>query len=149
MANNTKISPVEEHPQKAFWMGREGNLWCSFPILNFPGASFSSLKFLSHEYIATGEEDITFEVLYSGIFQTLPIWLVSGAPLASPMIPSLLVIKNIKRIPCNTKNCRHEIVGVVTEVGNKVQKFKVAAETWLVSDAWLEHVTSVTTALII
>ncbi|KAI8005658.1 putative cinnamyl alcohol dehydrogenase 6 [Camellia lanceoleosa] len=70
--------------------------------------------------MATGAEDVRFKVLYCGICHN--DWGGSNYPL----LPG------------------HEVVGVVTEVGSKVQKFKIGDKVgW---GAWLEHVTRATTA---
>nr|P93257.1 RecName: Full=Probable mannitol dehydrogenase; AltName: Full=NAD-dependent mannitol dehydrogenase [Mesembryanthemum crystallinum]AAB38503.1 cinnamyl-alcohol dehydrogenase Eli3 [Mesembryanthemum crystallinum] len=91
MANS---APENVHPQKAFgWAARDTS------------GTLSPLKFSRR---ATGEQDVTFKVLYCGICHS-----------------DLHYIKNEWGNAVYPAIPGHEIVGVVTEVGNKVQNFKV------------------------
>ncbi|KAI3837241.1 hypothetical protein MKX03_004126 [Papaver bracteatum] len=87
-------SPEEQFPQKAFG-------WAA----NDTSGHLSPFKFSRR---ATGEEDVTFKVLYCGICHSdLHSIKNEWGNAVYPMVPG------------------HEIVGVVTEVGNKVTKYKV------------------------
>ncbi|XP_043711793.1 probable mannitol dehydrogenase [Telopea speciosissima] len=87
-------SPEEEHPRKAFgWAARDSS------------GVLSPFKFSRR---ATGDEDVTFKVLYCGICHS-----------------DLHCIKNEWGISTYPLLPGHEIVGVVTEVGSKVKKYKV------------------------
>ncbi|GAV91967.1 ADH_zinc_N domain-containing protein/ADH_N domain-containing protein [Cephalotus follicularis] len=70
-----------------------------------PSGVLSPFKFSRR---ATGEKDVTFKVLYCGICHT-----------------DLHMVKNDWGFSTYPLVPGHEIVGVVTEVGSKVQKFKV------------------------
>ncbi|KAK6258767.1 hypothetical protein SCA6_013242 [Theobroma cacao] len=86
--------PEEEHPNKAFgWAARDTS------------GVLSPFKFSRR---ATGEKDVAFKVLYSGICHS-DLHMVKNEWGSSvyPLVPG------------------HEIVGEVTAVGSKVQKFKV------------------------
>ncbi|KAI3992889.1 hypothetical protein MKX01_034239 [Papaver californicum] len=87
-------SADQEFPQKAFG-------WAA----NDTSGHLSPYKFSRR---ATGEEDVTFKVLYCGICHS-----------------DLHFIKNEWGNAVYPTVPGHEIVGVVTEVGNKVGKFKV------------------------
>uniref|UniRef100_A0A2N9ES43 mannitol dehydrogenase n=1 Tax=Fagus sylvatica TaxID=28930 RepID=A0A2N9ES43_FAGSY len=70
--------------------------------------SSGQLSPLNFSRRATGEKDVTFKVLYCGICHSdLHMLKNEWGTSTYPLVPG------------------HEIVGVVTEVGNKVQKFKV------------------------
>ncbi|GAB4848814.1 Probable mannitol dehydrogenase [Ancistrocladus abbreviatus] len=87
-------TPEEEHPQKAVgWAARDNS------------GVLSPLKFSRRE---TGEQDVTFKVLYCGICHS-----------------DLHYIKNEWGHSTYPAVPGHEIVGVVTEVGSKVKTFKV------------------------
>ncbi|KAJ4965415.1 hypothetical protein NE237_017264 [Protea cynaroides] len=87
-------SPEEEHPRKAFgWAARDSS------------GVLSPFKFSRR---ATGEEDVTFKVLYCGICHS-----------------DLHCIKNEWGFSTYPLLPGHEVVGIVTEVGSKVTKFKV------------------------
>ncbi|KAI3950207.1 hypothetical protein MKW92_044521 [Papaver armeniacum] len=87
-------SPEEQFPQKAFG-------WAA----NDTSGHLSPFKFSRR---ATGEEDVTFKVMYCGICHSdLHSIKNEWGNAVYPMVPG------------------HEIVGVVTEVGNKVTKYKV------------------------
>ncbi|GAB4848813.1 Probable mannitol dehydrogenase [Ancistrocladus abbreviatus] len=87
-------TPEEEHPQKAVgWAARDNS------------GVLSPLKFSRRE---TGEQDLTFKVLYCGICHS-----------------DLHNIKNEWGHSTYPAVPGHEIVGVVTEVGSKVKTFKV------------------------
>ncbi|KAK2632623.1 hypothetical protein EUGRSUZ_L01309 [Eucalyptus grandis] len=89
------MSPENEHPVKAFgWAARDTT-----------GHHLSPFKFSRR---ATGENDVTFKVLYCGICHS-----------------DLHSIKNEWGITSYPIVPGHEIVGVVTEIGTKVTKFKV------------------------
>ncbi|XP_024186147.1 probable mannitol dehydrogenase [Rosa chinensis] len=91
-------APEHEHPKKAFgWAARDSS------------GLLSPFSFSRRE---TGEKDVTFKVLYCGICHSdLSLvkneWESNQWASAYPMVPG------------------HEIVGEVTEVGSKVQKFNV------------------------
>ncbi|THG06415.1 hypothetical protein TEA_030172 [Camellia sinensis var. sinensis] len=78
---------------------------------------------------ATGDEDVRFKILYCGICHSdlhcvKNEWGISKYPL----VPGLLLQMHISSLIMESSNVTakwHEIVGVVTEVGSKVQKFKV------------------------
>ncbi|KAA8546663.1 hypothetical protein F0562_003106 [Nyssa sinensis] len=87
-------SPEHEHPVKAFgWAARD------------PSGHLSPFKFSRRK---TGDKDVTFKVLYSGICHS-----------------DLHQIKNEWGNTIYPVVPGHEFVGEVTEVGSKVQKFKV------------------------
>ncbi|XP_042490914.1 probable mannitol dehydrogenase [Macadamia integrifolia] len=87
-------SPEEEHPRKAFgWAAKDSS------------GVLSPFKFSRR---ATGDEDVTFKVLYCGICHS-----------------DLHCVKNEWGISTYPLVPGHEIVGVVTEVGSKVTKYKV------------------------
>ncbi|KAG8474883.1 hypothetical protein CXB51_031581 [Gossypium anomalum] len=94
-------SPEEEHPKKAFgWAARD------------TAGVFFSFKFSRR---ATGEKDVAYKVLYCGICHTdlhnaKNEWGRSISPLSLGICLHSFI---------------HEIVDEVTEVGSKVQKFKV------------------------
>ncbi|GAB4847203.1 Probable mannitol dehydrogenase [Ancistrocladus abbreviatus] len=93
-------SPEEEHPQKAVgWAARDNS------------GVLSPFKFSRR---ATGEQDVTFKVLYCGICHT-DLHLMKNAWGFSnyPVVPG------------------HEIVGIVTEAGSKVKNFKVGDKVGL------------------
>ncbi|OVA15249.1 Alcohol dehydrogenase superfamily [Macleaya cordata] len=86
-------SPEEEFPQKAFgWAARDTS------------GHLSPFKFSRR---ATGEEDVTFKVMFCGICHS-----------------DLHSIKNEWGFSTYPMVPGHEIVGIVTEVGKKVSKFK-------------------------
>ncbi|KMT09299.1 hypothetical protein BVRB_6g133980 [Beta vulgaris subsp. vulgaris] len=87
-------SPEDVHPQKAFgWAARD---------------SSGILSPFNFSRRATGEQDVTFKVLYSGICHSDLHFIKNEWGNASyPAVPG------------------HEIVGEVTEVGSKVKNFKV------------------------
>lgn len=87
-------SPENEHPRKAFgWAARD------------PSGLLSPFNFSRR---ATGDDDVSFKVLYCGICHTdLHSIKNEWGGAMYPMVPG------------------HEIVGVVTEVGCNVKKFKV------------------------
>ncbi|XP_042487251.1 probable mannitol dehydrogenase [Macadamia integrifolia] len=87
-------SPEEEHPMKAFgWAARD------------PSGVLSPFRFSRR---ATGDEDVTFKVMYCGICHSDLHFLKNEWGFSIyPMVPG------------------HEIVGIVTEVGCKVKRFKV------------------------
>ncbi|XP_024186148.1 probable mannitol dehydrogenase isoform X1 [Rosa chinensis] len=94
------IFPEQEHPKKAFgWAARDSS------------GVLSPFNFSRRE---TGEKDVRFKILYCGICHS-DLHMVknewgpagTGPPSTYPMVPG------------------HEIVGQVTEVGSKVQKYKV------------------------
>ncbi|RXH88059.1 hypothetical protein DVH24_037704 [Malus domestica] len=85
----------EQHPKKAFGWAARDS-----------SGVLSPFKFSRRD---TGKNDLTFKVLYCGICHT-----------------DLHMIKNEWGNSIYTKFCyEHEIVGVVTEIGTKVEKFKV------------------------
>ncbi|GMH07666.1 hypothetical protein Nepgr_009506 [Nepenthes gracilis] len=86
-------APEEEHPQKAIgWAARDKS------------GILSPFRFSRR---ATGDQDVTFKVLYCGICQTdLHYAKNDWGTSIYPIVPG------------------HEIAGIVTEVGSKVQKFK-------------------------
>ncbi|XP_021714045.1 probable mannitol dehydrogenase [Chenopodium quinoa] len=87
------------HPQKAFgWAARD---------------SSGVLSPFNFSRRATGEQDVTFKVLYVGICHS-DLHYIKNEWGSSDFISA-----NYPAVP------GHEIVGVVTEVGMKVQKFKV------------------------
>ncbi|XP_043711790.1 probable mannitol dehydrogenase [Telopea speciosissima] len=87
-------SPEEEHPRKAFgWAARDSS------------GVLSPFKFSRR---ATGDEDVSFKVLYCGICHSDVHCVKNEWGFSTyPLLPG------------------HEIVGVVTEVGSKVKKYKV------------------------
>ncbi|BFG35657.1 hypothetical protein CerSpe_219310 [Prunus speciosa] len=88
------VSPEQEHPKKAFgWAARD---------------SSGVLSPFTFSRRATGENDVTFKVLYCGICHT-----------------DLHMVKNEWGLSTYPLIPGHEIVGVVTEVGSKVEKLKV------------------------
>ncbi|RVW57332.1 putative mannitol dehydrogenase [Vitis vinifera] len=128
-------SAEQEHPTKAFgWAATDTS------------GVLSPFKFSRRE---TGEKDVRFKVLYCGICHsdlhmakndwgtsTYPI--VPGTDLGFSKIPLAFkspyhethpnshLMKHTFNIHENRfGECRHEIVGIVTEVGSKVGKFKV------------------------
>ncbi|XP_021836757.1 probable mannitol dehydrogenase [Spinacia oleracea] len=87
-------APEDVHPQKAFG-------WASTD-------SSGILSPFNFSRRATGEQDVTFKVLYCGVCHSDLHFIKNEWGNASyPAVPG------------------HEIVGVVTEVGSKVQNFKV------------------------
>ncbi|KAI5325028.1 hypothetical protein L3X38_034101 [Prunus dulcis] len=88
------VSPEQEHPKKAFgWATR------------YSSGVLSPFRFSRR---ATGENDVTFKVLYCGICHT-----------------DLHIVKNEWGLSTYPLIPGHEIVGVATEVGSKVEKLKV------------------------
>ncbi|XP_039166750.1 probable mannitol dehydrogenase [Eucalyptus grandis] len=88
------MSPENEHPVKAFgWAARDTS------------GHLSPFKFSRR---TTGENDVTFKVLYCGICHS-----------------DLHSIKNEWGITSYPIVPGHEIIGVITEIGTKVTKFKV------------------------
>jgi D-arabinose 1-dehydrogenase-like Zn-dependent alcohol dehydrogenase len=87
-------SPEQEHPKKAFgWAARDSS------------GVLSPFKFSRR---ATGDEDVTFKVLYCGVCHSdLHMAKNDWAMSTYPLVPG------------------HEMVGEVTEVGSKVKKVKV------------------------
>ncbi|KAK6923862.1 Alcohol dehydrogenase, N-terminal [Dillenia turbinata] len=88
-----KKSPETEHPRRAIgWAARDKS------------GFLSPFNFSRRE---TGDEDVTFKVLYCGICHTDLSFIKNEWGFSSyPLVPG------------------HEIVGVVTEIGSKVKKFK-------------------------
>ncbi|MED6195827.1 8-hydroxygeraniol dehydrogenase, variant 4 [Stylosanthes scabra] len=86
--------PETEHPNKAFgWAARD------------PSGLLSPFNFSRR---ATGEQDVTFKVMYCGICHSdLHMLKNEWGNTTFPIVPG------------------HEVAGVVTEVGSKVQNFKV------------------------
>lgn len=95
--NARELSARSEHPAEAFgWAARDES------------GVLSPFKFSRR---ATGEEDVTFKVLYCGICHSdLHSIKNEWGNSTYPLVPG------------------HEIVGVVTEVGSKVKKFNVGDE---------------------
>ncbi|KAJ8443582.1 hypothetical protein Cgig2_019564 [Carnegiea gigantea] len=102
-----------EHPQKAFgWAARD-----PFGIMSPFNFSRRHITRITHSILtraileldpATGEKDVTFKVLYCGICHSDLHFIKNEWGNAKyPAVPG------------------HEIVGEVTQVGSKVQKFKV------------------------
>ncbi|XP_042490900.1 probable mannitol dehydrogenase [Macadamia integrifolia] len=87
-------SPEQEHPRKAFGLAAKDS-----------SGFLSPFKFSRR---ATGDEDVTFKVLYCGICHS-----------------DLHAVKNEWKISTYPLLPGHEIVGIVTEVGSKVTKYKV------------------------
>ncbi|XP_043694862.1 probable mannitol dehydrogenase [Telopea speciosissima] len=87
-------SPEDEHPRKAFgWAARD------------PSGVLSPFRFSRR---ATGDDDVTFKVLYCGICHSDLHFIKNEWGFSTyPMVPG------------------HEIVGIATEVGSKVKRFKV------------------------
>ncbi|XP_028065981.1 8-hydroxygeraniol dehydrogenase-like [Camellia sinensis] len=89
-----KLPAEQQHPVEALgWAARDTS------------GVLSPFKFSRR---ATGEKDVTFNVLYCGVCHS-----------------DLHTIKNEWGSTNYPSLPGHEIVGVVTEVGSKVQKFKV------------------------
>ncbi|XP_026415685.1 probable mannitol dehydrogenase [Papaver somniferum] len=87
--------PAEEFPQKAFGLAAKDS-----------SGHLTPFKFSRRE---TGDEDVTFKVMFCGICHSdLSNIKNEWGYSAYPMVPG------------------HELVGIVTEVGQKVSKFKVA-----------------------
>ncbi|KAH7566811.1 hypothetical protein JRO89_XS08G0238400 [Xanthoceras sorbifolium] len=118
---NGRISRTNA-PKEGLWMGCQGLLWCSLSI-QFLQKVLSPTLFLpliwsvllaynlndfEQQCRATGEKDVAFKVMYCGICHSdLHNLKNEWGTSTYPLVPG------------------HEIVGVVTEVGSKVQKFKV------------------------
>ncbi|TXG60062.1 hypothetical protein EZV62_014635 [Acer yangbiense] len=96
---NKGVTTEQIHPKKAYgWAARDSS------------GVLSPFNFSRRE---TGEKDVTFKVMYCGICHSdLHMLKTNGE------IQLILLFPGFRK-------CRHEIAGVVTEVGSKVEKFKV------------------------
>ncbi|KAG0461161.1 hypothetical protein HPP92_021126 [Vanilla planifolia] len=108
MANVKKFSPEEEHPQKAFGLAAMDDSGVLYPFTF--SRSFSPIDPIDRN---NGEEDVTIKILFCGICHS-DIHFIKNE-WKNTIMPSTMY----PVVP------GHEIVGIVTETGSRVHKFKV------------------------